>query len=113
MILLVAAPRSRERSARVVTCRTLTYRPLRQGTARQSEANMGSDEITFAQPSHVAPAGFVIGGTPSGEIEVRISYGMIDRFSEGLYSSPNKSFEELVSNSYDAGAEFGCECRRT
>lgn len=37
-------------------------------------------------------------------VEVRISYGIIERFSEGLYSSPNKAFEELVSNSYDAGA---------
>ena len=33
-----------------------------------------------------------------------ISYGIIERFSEGLYSSPNKTFEELVTNSYDAGA---------
>lgn len=52
----------------------------------------------------VAPASFVSGGSPEEPIEVRISYGIIDRFSEGLYSSPNKAFEELVSNSYDAGA---------
>ncbi|WP_078912461.1 ATP-binding protein [Streptomyces sp. NRRL S-646] len=40
----------------------------------------------------------------SGSVAVRISLGIIQRFSEGLYSSPNKAFEELVSNSYDAGA---------
>ncbi|MFI6695901.1 ATP-binding protein [Streptomyces sp. NPDC050433] len=40
----------------------------------------------------------------SESIAVRISLGIIQRFSEGLYSSPNKAFEELVSNSYDAGA---------
>lgn len=65
---------------------------------------MESGEITSEQPSRVEPADFVTGGTPGGAIEVRISYGIIDRFSEGLYSSPNKAFEELVSNSYDAGA---------
>ena len=52
----------------------------------------------------VEPAEFIAGGEPGGEIDVRISYGIIDRFSEGLYSSPNKAFEELISNSYDAGA---------
>ncbi|NYE93877.1 hypothetical protein FHU41_000098 [Psychromicrobium silvestre] len=39
-----------------------------------------------------------------GLIPVKISYGIIERFSEGLYSSPNKTFEELITNSYDAGA---------
>ncbi len=37
-------------------------------------------------------------------IPVEISYKIIELFSAGLYSSPNKAFEELVSNSYDAGA---------
>ncbi|MGX5392105.1 ATP-binding protein [Streptomyces anulatus] len=40
----------------------------------------------------------------SGSVAVRISLAIIQRFSEGLYSSPNKAFEELISNSYDAGA---------
>lgn len=65
---------------------------------------MTTDDTVKAEPTHVEPAGFVHGGSPTGEIEVRISYGIIDRFSEGLYSSPNKAFEELVSNAYDAGA---------
>jgi hypothetical protein len=52
----------------------------------------------------VDPAEFVAGGEDAGTVDVRISYGIIDRFSEGLYSSPNKAFEELISNSYDAGA---------
>jgi hypothetical protein len=62
-----------------------------------------SDEREEQKP-HVQPAEFVQGGTTEGEIDVRLSYGIIDRFSMGLYSSPNKAFEELVSNSYDAGA---------
>jgi hypothetical protein len=44
-----------------------------------------------------------VGGKKS-DIEVRISYRIIQLFSEGLYSSPNKAIEELVSNSFDAGA---------
>lgn len=36
------------------------------------------------------------------EINVKISYRIIELFSAGLYSSPNKAFEELVCNSYDA-----------
>ena len=39
------------------------------------------------------------------EIPVSISYDIIRLFSEGLYRSPNKAVEELVSNSYDAKAQ--------
>ena len=38
------------------------------------------------------------------EIPVRISYELIRLFSEGLYQSPHKAIEELVSNGYDANA---------
>ena len=38
-------------------------------------------------------------------IPVPISYEIIRLFSEGLYQSPHKAIEELVSNSFDAGAE--------
>ena len=37
-------------------------------------------------------------------LDVRVSYKIIKLFSEGLYGSPHKAVEELVSNSYDAGA---------
>jgi hypothetical protein len=43
-------------------------------------------------------------GKEISSIDVRISYRIIQLFSEGLYSSPNKAIEELVSNSFDAGA---------
>ena len=43
------------------------------------------------------------GGT---EIPVPISYDIIRLFSEGLYQSPHKAIEELVANSFDAGAEL-------
>lgn len=41
-------------------------------------------------------------GKKVDDIPVHISYRIIELFSAGLYSSPNKAFEELVSNSYDA-----------
>ena len=40
-----------------------------------------------------------------GTINVTIGPQFLNLFSEHLYSSPNKAFEELVSNSWDAGAE--------
>ena len=48
---------------------------------------------------------YVEAGTKTSSIDVKISYRIIQLFSEGLYSSPNKAVEELVSNSFDAGAE--------
>ncbi|MCZ0995298.1 ATP-binding protein [Streptomyces noursei] len=54
----------------------------------------------------ISPAPFVAAAREATDlVPVRISLAIIERFSEGLYSSPNKTFEELVSNSYDAGAE--------
>ena len=43
-------------------------------------------------------------GKESSKIPVRISTRIIELFSEGLYSSPNKAVEELVCNAFDAGA---------
>ena len=47
---------------------------------------------------------FVTLGAETATIPVQISYRIIELFSEGLYSSPNKAVEELVSNAFDAGA---------
>jgi hypothetical protein len=44
-------------------------------------------------------------GKKIDDIQVEISYKIIQLFSAGLYSSPNKAFEELVCNSYDAFAD--------
>lgn len=44
-------------------------------------------------------------GEKTDQIDVKISKRIIQLFSEGLYASPNKAVEELVSNSYDAGAQ--------
>ncbi len=45
-------------------------------------------------------------GNKIDEIEITISYRIIELFSAGLYSSPNKAFEELICNSYDAFADI-------
>lgn len=43
-------------------------------------------------------------GKKIDNIDVTISSRIIELFSAGLYSSPNKAFEELICNSYDAFA---------
>ena len=43
-------------------------------------------------------------GETARQFEVKISFDIIRLFSEGLYQSPHKAIEELVSNSVDAGA---------
>lgn len=43
-------------------------------------------------------------GSETEKIDVRLSYRIVRLFSEGLYASPNKAVEELVANSFDAGA---------
>ncbi len=43
-------------------------------------------------------------GADGGVVSVTIGPKFLERFSEHLYSSPNKAFEELVSNSWDADA---------
>jgi hypothetical protein len=48
---------------------------------------------------------FASRGQEIDTIDVRISHRIIQLFSEGLYSSSNKAVEELVSNSFDAGAQ--------
>lgn len=46
-----------------------------------------------------------IGRKLEEDISVEISTRFLEHFSESLYSSPQKAFEELVSNSWDAGAD--------
>jgi hypothetical protein len=44
------------------------------------------------------------GATPEEQIPVDISYEIVRHVSAQLYTSPRKAIEELVCNSYDAGA---------
>ncbi len=45
-------------------------------------------------------------GTKVSEIPVALSTRFLEHFSEQLYSSPQKAFEELISNGWDAGANI-------
>ena len=47
---------------------------------------------------------YTTAGNETEKIDVRLSYRIVRLFSEGLYASPNKAIEELVANSFDAGA---------
>lgn len=59
----------------------------------------------MAESNNDRKADFETVGRPTQTIDVQISHRIIKLFSEGLYSSPNKALEELVSNSFDAGAK--------
>ena len=54
--------------------------------------------------ANAVDAPFFEAGTITDQINVEISFQIIGLFSEGLYSSPNKAIEELVSNAFDADA---------
>ena len=45
-------------------------------------------------------------GTKKTDISVEISTRFLEHFSEQLYSSPQKAFEELIANGWDACADF-------
>ena len=45
-------------------------------------------------------------GTQVASIPVALSTRFLEHFSEQLYSSPQKAFEELISNGWDAGASI-------
>lgn len=45
------------------------------------------------------------GATTEGKVEVDISYDIIRHVSAQLYTNPRKAIEELITNSYDAGAD--------
>lgn len=47
---------------------------------------------------------YVTAGRVAKTINVGLSYRIVELFSEGLYTSANKAFEELVTNAFDAGA---------
>ncbi|APZ92643.1 ATP-binding protein [Fuerstiella marisgermanici] len=59
------------------------------------------DSASVASASRTA---ILNAGSLARKIEVPLSYKIVSLFSEGLYQSANKAFEELVTNSFDAGA---------
>src|SRR3954471_7801516 len=61
---------------------------------------------TTPTPPAPAPKTLETIGEPSSDISVELSTRFLEHFSEQLYSSPQKAFEELISNGWDAGADY-------
>jgi hypothetical protein len=80
--------------------------PARRGEVCWIPPRVASSRDAHGLLEHntVSDLPYIVAGTETGRIPVRISYRIIELFSEGLYASPNKAIEELVSNAFDAGA---------
>src|SRR2546429_3363949 len=70
-----------------------------RGFPRSVRKDATSGQMAASEPT------FVTIGSPTDKINVRLSYRIVELFSEGLYASPNKAVEELVANAFDAGAK--------
>ena len=60
--------------------------------------------VVVASEEEVQKPSIATVGEHVSDVNVSIGPQFLQLFSEQLYSSPNKAFEELVSNSWDAGA---------
>lgn len=63
---------------------------------------MTSGDNTASAASVVETVGTLV----EDKISVELSTRFLHHFSEQLYSSPQKAFEELISNGWDAGADY-------
>ncbi|SFV15435.1 ATP-binding protein [Pseudoduganella namucuonensis] len=68
------------------------------------EKNIGVSENSSSGDAHSHAIETI--GELTSTIKVELSTRFLEHFSEQLYSSPQKAFEELISNSWDAGADF-------
>ncbi|HEY2964277.1 MAG TPA: ATP-binding protein [Pyrinomonadaceae bacterium] len=63
------------------------------------------DNLSHAINDEVIPLPDTIGHSSGQKISVELGTRFLEHFSEQLYSSPQKAFEELISNGWDAGAD--------
>ena len=73
-----------------------------QSTSLSENRQQVADESMLSGPEIVADSI----GIKKADISVEISTRFLEHFSEQLYSSPQKAFEELIANGWDACAEF-------
>ena len=64
----------------------------------------GSDKLATQESDFADWIAAETVGQTKGMISVEIGARFLEHFSEQLYSSPQKAFEELISNGWDAGA---------
>jgi hypothetical protein len=73
---------------------------------RTTPAPLGADGASSTGPRSILVAvpdqPFATLGRKTDEVVISICYRIIELFSGGLCSSPNKAIEELVTNAYDA-----------
>jgi hypothetical protein len=74
-------------------------------TAAEESDKAGDTEDELAAPPTPGLTEHLLPDTSGKPLKVPLNYEIITLFSEGLYQSPHKAVEELVSNSYDAGAK--------
>lgn len=69
------------------------------GTDAEEAPSVGAGESQVV--TNFESTGSVV---PDADVKVTIGPQFLELFSNQLYTSPNKTFEELISNSWDAGA---------
>ncbi|MCH7915642.1 MAG: ATP-binding protein [Deltaproteobacteria bacterium] len=91
----MAKPKKRPKKSRSATADRGRSRSTIRRSPQKSKKQLtkGNSTPSFASVGEVART-----------ISVGLSYKIVELFSEGLYASANKAFEELVTNSFDAGA---------
>lgn len=96
-------PFGRSRNANVIPCvqRSLWVYGYDGFGQRQRRISMGKKKSGNTTVVAVEAV-----GRATTEIPVEISTRFLEHFSEQLYSSPQKAFEELISNGWDAGADY-------
>jgi Histidine kinase-, DNA gyrase B-, and HSP90-like ATPase len=68
------------------------------------DAKAGSGRKAPSGPQELVHEFSTLAGGPEDKVQVDITYDLIRQFSHQLYTNPRKAIEELVCNSYDAGA---------
>src|SRR5436190_1288581 len=102
---MTAGPISRTTTARITESkRTIRRRRRRCLTGPEARAEDKWPRICDTSSNMATAPDFTTAGNEKEKIDVRLSYRIVRLFSEGLYASSNKAIEELVANSFDAGA---------
>ncbi len=90
----------KKKSAKGQAKKTAKKTPVSPRVSKPTEKKKKRTPAKKAAPE---PA-YISKGQVKRRINVALSYKIVRLFSEGLYQSANKAFEELVTNSFDAGA---------
>lgn len=80
-------------------------RPTKLQASRKVAAKKSKQKNSLKPTPIKGPKGDITRvGKTVDQVHVQFGTRLLQQFSEQLYASPNKAFEELISNSWDAGA---------